>query len=118
MKKLLLLVLMSSVMGAAVLAQDQKDMKADHQQWEQKMKTELKLTDDQATKFDALSKEYGDKMEAVKNDASLTKDAQKAKKMELKKEKEGKLFEFLTPEQQTKYRSMVAEKKKEKPAGQ
>jgi Spy/CpxP family protein refolding chaperone len=118
MKKLLLLVLMSGVMGTAVIAQDHKDMKGDHQQWEQKIKTELNLTDEQATKFDALSKEYGDKMEAIKNDAGMTKDAQKAKKMELKKEKEGKLFEFLTPDQQTKYRSLVAEKKKEKPAGQ
>ena len=33
--------------------------------------------------------------------------------MELKKEKEAKLFEFLTPEQQTKYKELIEAKKKE-----
>ena len=42
-------------------------------------------------------------MDALAQDASLSMDAQKEKKMALKKEKEGKLFEFLTPEQQQKY---------------
>jgi hypothetical protein len=53
-------------------------------------------------------------MEVVMKDASLTTDAQKEKKMALKKEKETKLFEFLTPEQQTKYKELVEKMKKEK----
>jgi Spy/CpxP family protein refolding chaperone len=117
MKKLLLLVLMSGFIAGAAIAQDQKDMK-DHQEWDKKVKTELKLTDDQTVKYDAVSKEFGDKIDALKKDASLTKDAMKAKKMELKKEKQTKLFEFLTPEQQTKYNQLVEQKMKEKPAGQ
>ena len=117
MKKLLLLVLMSVFFAGAVVAQDQKDVK-DHQEWDKKVKTELKLTDEQNTKYDAVSKEFGDKIDALKKDASLTKDAMKAKKMELKKEKQAKLFEFFTPEQQTRYTQLVEEKMKEKPAGQ
>jgi Spy/CpxP family protein refolding chaperone len=70
------------------------------------------LNADQTAKYDALSKEYGDKMSAVYSDATLSKDAQKEKMMALKKEKEGKLFEFLTPEQQTKYKALVDEKMK------
>jgi len=37
--------------------------------------------------------------------------------MELKKEKQSKLFEFFTPEQQTKYTEMMEKKKATKPAG-
>lgn len=33
--------------------------------------------------------------------------------MALKKEKEAKLFEFLTPDQQSKYRELIEKKKKE-----
>ena len=36
--------------------------------------------------------------------------------MELKKEKQAKLFEFFTPEQQTKYKDLIEKKKAEKPA--
>lgn len=115
MKKLLLSVLMSGVIAGAAIAQDQKDMKADHQEWDKKVKTELALTDEQVTKYDAISKEYGDKMDVIMKDNSVSKDAQKEKKMELKKEKQARLFEFFTPEQQTKYKELVDKKKAEKP---
>ena len=118
MKKLLLLLLISGMITGVARAQEQKEMKADHKEWDQKVKTELKLTDEQIVKYDAISKEYGEKIEALKKDASLTKEVQKEKKMELKKEKQTKLFEFFTPEQQTKYKELMMEKKKEtKPAG-
>jgi predicted transglutaminase-like cysteine proteinase len=94
-------------------SQDQKDPKQERADWEKKLKTELKLTDDQATKFDALNKEYNDKFDALAQDASLNKDAMKEKKMNLKKEKEAKLFEFLTPEQQTTYKAIIDKKMKE-----
>ena len=51
-------------------------------------------------------------MDGLAQDASLSKDAQKEAKMKMKTEKETKLAEFLTPEQMTKYREMVNEKKK------
>jgi hypothetical protein len=116
MKKLLLLVLMSAVIGIA-FGQDQKTAKPDKAEWDKKVKTELNLTQDQVVKYDALCKEYDEKIDGLMKDASLTKEVQKEKKMALKKEKEAKFFEFITPEQQTKYKELIAKKKAEKPSG-
>lgn len=123
MKKLMLLALSACFMTAIAVAQETKEAKqADQKEWDNKVKTELKLTQDQIVKYDAVSKEFGEKMEALKKDASVTPEAQKEKKMELRKEKQAKLFEFFTPEQQTKYLEMVEKKMKEmkaaKPEGQ
>ncbi|TMI84548.1 MAG: hypothetical protein E6H10_05490 [Bacteroidetes bacterium] len=130
MKKLLPLIVFAAMMATSAVAQDQKqapqpsaqkpavqeqkDVKVaqdqktmttqDRAAWEKKFKEDLKLTDEQSQKFDALSKEYTDKFDAIAKDATLTPDAQKEKKMGLKKEKEGKLMEILTPEQQAKYK--------------
>lgn len=118
MKKLLLSFLVTAFVGGAVLAQgqatpQQEKVKQDKAEWDKKVKEELKLTSEQIVKYDALNKEYGPKMEAIASDASLTPEVQKEKKMALKKEKETKLFEFLTPEQQTKYKELIEKKKKE-----
>lgn len=113
MKKFLLCLVITAMVSTVALAQDQKDPKQERTEWEKKIKDELKLTPEQTVKFDALSKEYGDKMDALTSDASLDKEAQKEKKMALKKEKETKLMEFLTAEQQTKYKEIMEKKKKE-----
>ena len=119
MKKLLLLALSACFMTVVAFAQEQKDPKQyDPKEWDNKVKTELKLTQDQIVKYDAVSKEFSDKIEALKKDASVTPEAQKERKMELKKEKQAKLFEFFTPEQQTKYTELVEQKKATKPEGQ
>ena len=47
------------------------DMKQERVEWEKKIKTELNLTAEQSAKFDALNKEYNDKIDAVLADASL-----------------------------------------------
>ncbi len=117
MKKLLLCLLMTGMIAGAAIAQDQKEMKHDPKEWDKKVKTELNFTTDQVTKYDAISLEYSGKMDALMKDATLTKEVQKEKKMELKKEKQTKLFEFFTPEQQTKYTEMMDKKKAAKPAG-
>ncbi len=119
MKKVLFLMVAFAFVGTAAMAQlEQKDYKKSHEEQDKKIKEELKLSNDQVVKYDALSKEYGEKMSAITQDASLSKDAQKEKKMALKKEKESKLFEFLTPDQQTTYKELIEKKKKEmeKPA--
>ncbi|MGZ5191707.1 MAG: hypothetical protein ACXWCZ_11885 [Flavisolibacter sp.] len=113
MKKLLLFLVVSAFVSTATLAQDQKSAKQDKTEWEKKVKDELKLSADQAVKYDALNKEYSEKIEVLMNDASLTADVQKEKKMGLKKEKESKLMEFLTAEQQAKYKEIMEKKKKE-----
>jgi Spy/CpxP family protein refolding chaperone len=96
--------------------QDPQKAAQEKAEWDRTVKAELKLTADQITKYDALSKEYGDKMDALKSDASLDDNSRKAKKMELKKEKETKLAEFLTPEQQAKYKELVDKKMKKETA--
>ena len=100
--------------GTAAMAQlEQKDYKKNQEEWDKKVKEDLKLTSDQVVKYDALNKEYSDKISAVAQDATLSKETQKERKMALKKEKEAKLFEFLTPDQQNKYRELIEQKKKE-----
>lgn len=113
MKKFLLCLVVTAMVSTISIAQDQKDPKQDRTEWEKKIKDELKLTPDQVTKYDALNKEYNDKIDALTADASLTKEVQKEKKMALKKEKEGKMMEFLTAEQQAKYKEIMEKKKKE-----
>ena len=103
--------LVTGIFVTTGFAQD-KDKDKHAADWDAKVKTELKLSSDQITKYDALSKEYKGKMDGLAQDASLSKDAQKEAKMKMKAEKETKLAEFLTPEQMTKYREMVNEKKK------
>jgi Spy/CpxP family protein refolding chaperone len=117
MKKLLLLFMLGGLFTTASMAQDQKQTKHDPAEWDKKVKEELKLTPDQTVKYDALNKEYKDKFDVVMKDASLSPEAQKEKKMELKKEKQTKLFEILTPDQQAKYKELVEAKKQAKPSG-
>jgi uncharacterized membrane protein YgaE (UPF0421/DUF939 family) len=117
MKKLMLLLLAGSLVSAVAFAQDQKEVKHDKTEWDKKVKDELKLTDEQVVKYDALNKEYQDKFDALSKDGGLTKEAHKEKKMALKKEKEGKLFEFLSADQQVKYKELIEKKKKESKPG-
>jgi Spy/CpxP family protein refolding chaperone len=120
MKKLLLSLAITGIVATAAVAQEnpvQKDPKQEKIEWEKKIKAELNLTAEQITKFDALSKEYSDKINALMNDASLNDQTRKEKKMALKKEKEAKLFEFLTPDQQIKYKELIEKKKETKPIG-
>ena len=114
MKKAFFLMVAFAFVGTAAMAQlEQKDYKKNQEEWDKKVKEDLKLTSDQVVKYDALNKEYSDKISAVAQDATLSKETQKERKMALKKEKEAKLFEFLTPDQQNKYRELIEQKKKE-----
>lgn len=129
MKKVFVLFAMMAIVSVGAIAQNQpaqdpqKSAQQDPQkaaaekaEWDRTVKTELKLTPEQVQKYDAVGKEFGDKIDALKADASLTDDARKEKKMALKKEKEAKLAEFLTPEQQAKYKELVEKKMKKETA--
>lgn len=85
------------------------------QDWDNLIKTELKLTEVQVTKLAAINKEFSEKKEAILKDAGLTDEARKEKKTALKKDKEAKINEVLTPEQQTRYKQLVDAKMKEAP---
>jgi Spy/CpxP family protein refolding chaperone len=129
MKKIFLSAVIVSASVCAAYAQDQKTTQPAPQvvketdqksyeakqasEWETKLKTELKLTEEQVTKIATLNRDFTEKKEAIVKDASLTDEARKEKKEALKKEKEAKFLEVLTPEQQTKYKLLVEEKMKQ-----
>lgn len=115
MKKLFLFSVFAALLAAPAFAQEtkDKDKQKDYSEWQKKIKDELQLTDDQVAKWDAISKQCKDKIDAVKMDASLDDETKKAKKTELKKEKETMFVQLLTPEQQAKYKAMLEKKKKD-----
>ena len=93
---------------------DQKSYEAKQAEWDNLLKAELKLTEEQVTKIAVIKKEFTDKKDALMKDASLTEEARKEKKMALKKEKEAKFLEVLTTEQQTKYKQLLEAEAKKK----
>jgi len=131
MKKILLSAAIVSASVCAAYAQDQKttqqappvvkqnDQKAHQakqaQEWENLLKTELNLTEEQQAKLAAINKDFNSKKEVILNDPTLSDDAKKEKKMALKKDKEAKTMEVLNPEQQVKYKQLVEEKMKQVP---
>jgi Spy/CpxP family protein refolding chaperone len=120
MKKLLLLSIFTAIIASPVWSQEtkEKDKQKEYAEWQQKVKEELKLTDEQVTKWEALNKDAKEKMDALSQDATMSKEVQKEKKMAIKKEKEEKFLQLLTPEQQAKYKEMMEKKKKETEAKQ
>lgn len=117
MKKLLLMMAITFIAGN-VMAQDQNQptqKSKDKTEWNKQLKTELNLTTEQATKFDAINQEYDSRFNALDNDPALNNTTREERKTTLKKEKEARLFEFFTPQQQTKYRELMEKKKKDKP---
>jgi ribulose kinase len=92
MKKLMLFMIGSAVFATTAVAQNadqpaktEQTAKKEAADGEKKVKDDLKLTDEQTVKYDAINREYKEKMDAVMNDAAITKEAQKEKKMALKK---------------------------------
>ena len=66
----------------AKVATDKKEApKMDRAEWDKKLKDELKLTEEQSAKYDAIAKECYAKIDALQADASLTEEVQKEKKM-------------------------------------
>lgn len=125
MKKLFVLTTFAAFIAAPLWGQEsreskEKDKQKDQSEWQQKIKEELKMSDEQVTQWDALNKEYKTKMDDIMQNASMDKETQKLKKAELKKEKEFKFQQLLTADQQVRYKEMLEQKKKdaaEKQAG-
>lgn len=129
MKKILLSAVIVSATVCVAGAQEQKNMQPPTQvakqndqqsyqarqaaEWDNLLKTELKLTDEQATKIAAINKDFAAKKDAILKDATLSDDAKKEKKEALKKDKETKMNEVLTPDQQVKYKQLMDAKMKE-----
>lgn len=74
------------------------------------MTKELNLTADQQAKLKPILEDQQKQIEAVWQDASLSEDAKKAKKTEIKSEFSTKIKALLTTEQQEKYAVISAPK--------
>ena len=123
MKKLIVSCMIACMFCLPAFSQENKDKdrQKEYAEWQQKIKDDLKLSDDQVGKWNALDAEYKDKMNATMQATNLDKDAQKAKMIELRKEKHTKFLELLSADQQAKYNEIIEKKKREaaanKPAG-
>lgn len=119
MKKLLVSCILAAIFSLPAFAQEnkEKDKQKEYAEWQQKVTDELKLTADQVSRWNALDAEYKEKTTATMQSQDLDKDAQKAKMMELRKEKHARFLELLSAEQQAKYTELIEKKKKEKEAG-
>ena len=115
MKKLLVSCIVACMFCLPAFAQENKDKDKQQQyaEWQQKVKDELKLSDDQVSRWNALDSEYKEKTNATMQSTTLDKDAQKARMMELRKEKHARFLEMLSAEQQTKYNEIIEKKKKD-----
>ncbi len=91
---------------------DQKAMQAKKaQEWNELLRTELKLTDEQVTKIADLNKAFGERRQAIHNNATLTEEVKSEKKMALKKAWDAQFLNILTPEQQVRYKELLEAKK-------
>jgi len=75
----------------------------------ERMIAELKLTEEQSTKFKAAMAEQREKGTKIREDSSLSADQKREKAQALREESQKKIKEILTPEQFQKYEKMRSE---------
>lgn len=78
------------------------------------MAKELNLTEEQQQKMKSVDESFGSKMQALRSDKSLSKDAKREKMREMAASKRTEMQALLTPEQQAKMNE-VCEKRKDMP---
>jgi Spy/CpxP family protein refolding chaperone len=87
----------------AKMEQMKKDQKAKHEQKSAeklaKLKTKLNLTDDQVAKIKAEKDATHAKMEAIRENESLSRTERKQQLMALKEQRKGAIKKYLTPDQ-------------------
>lgn len=72
---------------------------------------ELNLTDDQKEKIKPIMKDRRDKMQALKEDSSITQDQKKEKAKEIMHSTNEQIKAILTPDQQKKFEQLMADMK-------
>lgn len=85
-----------------------------HRNMAPKMAKELNLTEEQQEKMKSVNESFKSKMQALRSDESLSKDAKGEKMKELAQSKRTEMQALLTPEQQAKMKEM-GQKRKEMP---
>jgi protein CpxP len=87
--------------------QPQQNMQQRRQQQIDDLKKELVLTKDQVTKFDAVYKEFNEKMSAAREAAGDDREGMRAKMQEMNKERDLKIEKILTPDQVKKFKDYL-----------
>jgi protein CpxP len=83
-----------------------------------KMTEELSLTDDQKSKVEVILKDQADKMKALRDDTSLSREERGPKMKVIMDDTAKQIRVILTPEQQTKFDAMQDKMKKAREARQ
>ncbi len=108
-KTLFLSVVLGMFLIVGTMAQNpnmnQQDFQARRQQQIDNLKKELTLTKDQNTKFDAIYKDFNEKSAAAMQNAGEDREAMRAKRQELTKDRDAKIEKILTPEQIKKWKA-------------
>lgn len=110
-RNLIFSMLLSLFVVGTLSAQDQppqQNFQQRRQQMIDDLKKELVLTKDQNTKFDAIYKEFNDKMTAAREAAGDDREAMRAKMQEMNKERDAKIEKILTADQVKKWKDYQA----------
>jgi periplasmic protein CpxP/Spy len=119
MKRNLILSMVFGLFLAGTLqAQDQpprQDFQARRQQQIDALKKELVLTKEQTTKFDAIYKEFNEKMTAARQSAGEDREGMRTKMQAMNKERDLKIEKILTPDQVKKFKAYLEKQAAERP---
>lgn len=89
-------------------AQDQQqNFQQRRQQQIDDLKKELVLTKDQVVKFDAIYKDYNDKMAKARESAGDDRAGMREKMTEMNKDRDTKIEKILTPDQVKKFKAYL-----------
>ncbi len=105
MKRVFAFITILSVLAFSLNAQDNKASQANKhpkQENKKKLKKELNLTDHQSAELKKAKRSIKKEKEAVKNDATLSKEQKKEKLKAVKNSRKQKMQSILTTEQQAK----------------
>ncbi len=109
-RNLILSMVLGLFMVGGLSAQDQpqqQNMQQRRQQQIDDLKKELVLTKDQAPKFDAIYKEFNEKMAKARESAGDDREGMRAKMTEMNKERDLKIEKILTPDQVKKFKAYL-----------
>jgi len=109
-KNLFLTIALGMFLTGGIIAQNPnpQDFQQRRQQQIDNLKKELTLTKDQNTKFDAIYKEYNEKVQAARDAAGDNREGMREKMQQLSKDRDAKVEKLLTPEQVKKWKDYQA----------
>ncbi|MFA5816778.1 MAG: hypothetical protein WC865_14280 [Bacteroidales bacterium] len=109
-RNLILSMVLVLFMVGGLNAQDQPQQQNFQQRGQQQidtLKKELVLTKDQNTKFDAIYKDFNEKLDAARKAAGDDREGMRAKMTEMRKERDLKVEKILTPDQVKKFKAYL-----------